>query len=373
MLKPAGILACGLAVLAGCTTTPRDSAKPRRAAKEMPADWEAVPTEKPGPIPPPTILAPGAAPAITAAEPPAAPELKWLSLNRWHEQRGLGEIRRLAAKPLESFALPTTNGVLILTAGSRTAYWDAMEIRLGFAPQMIDGQIFIHTLDARKNFEPLLRGFVIPTKSNRVIVIDPGHGGSNLGARSVVDGRWEKEFTLDWARRLAPLLEESGWRVFLTRANDAEVSLANRVAFAERQHADLFLSLHFNSLDAGRSEPSGLETYCLTPAGMASTITRGYGDDESQVFPNNAHDEQNLQYAVRLHRALLAVNGDMDRGVRRARFPDVLRGQQRPAVLIEGGYLSNPNEAQRIGEPAYRQRLAEAIADALTTRMEGGK
>ncbi len=365
MFRPAAILACGLAVLAGCTTAPRDMTKGRRADQVKPADWEAAPKEKPAPISPPAPVAPAPAPAVPLPTPATPPELKWLSLNRWREQRGLGEIRRLGVKPLESFALPTTNGVLIVTGGSRTAYWDGMEIRLGFAPQKIDGQVFIHALDARKNFEPLLRGFNVVGKTNRVIVIDPGHGGFNLGARSVLDGRLEKEFTLDWARRLAPLLEEKGWRVFLTRTNDAEVSLANRVAFAERQQADLFVSLHFNSLESGGSEPAGLETYCLTPAGMPSTITRNYADDASQVFPNNAYDEPNLQYAVRLHRALLAVNGDVDRGVRRARFPDVLRGQQQPAVLIEGGFLSNPGEARRIADPAYRQKLAEAIAKAL--------
>jgi len=364
MFKLAGILACGLAVLAGCKTAPRQVAKPHSAGKALPSDWESVPAEIPAPTPPPVVIVPPQE-IITAPTPPTAPEMKWLSLNRWREERQLGELRRLSVAPLESYALSVTNGVLIVTAGSRTAYWDGLEIRLGFAPQMIDGQIFVHTLDVRKNFEPLLNWVDIPTRTNRVIVIDPGHGGSNPGARSVADGRLEKEFTLDWARRLAPLLEERGWRVFLTRANDAGVSLADRVAFAERQHANLFLSLHFNSLDGDGREQAGLETYCLTPTGMSSSLTRGYSDDASQVFPNNAYDEQNLQYAVRLHRALLAVNGDVDRGVRRARFPGVLRGQQRPAVLVEGGYLSNPREARRIADPAYRQTLAEAVAKAL--------
>ena len=62
--------------------------------------------------------------------------------------------------------MSATNGVLIVTAGSRTAYWDGLEIRLGFNPQMIDGQIFVHALDVRKNFEPLLRGFEFPSVSH---------------------------------------------------------------------------------------------------------------------------------------------------------------------------------------------------------------
>ena len=98
---------------------------------------------------------------------------------------------------------------------------------------------------------------------------------------------------------------------------------------------------------------------------MPSNLTREFPDEPSQTFPNNAFDTENLQLALRLHRALLAVNGHLDRGVGRARFPGVLRGQHRPAVLLEAGFLSNPGDARRIEDPAYRQKMAEAIASAL--------
>jgi hypothetical protein len=127
----------------------------------------------------------------------------------------------------------------------------------------------------------------------------------------------------------------------------------------------LFLSLHFNSAAPNESE-AGLETYCLTPAGLPSNLTRGVGEETATAFPNNAFDAQNLWLALSIQRALLQVNGHNDRGVRRARFPGVLRNQERPAVLIEGGYLSNPTEARRISDPSYRQKLAEALARALT-------
>jgi len=277
----------------------------------------------------------------------------------------LGAVRRLSASPLESFGVPTPSGALTVSIGSQSADWDGLELRLGFAPMMVDGQVFVHALDLRKNFEPLLRGAATPTNTNRVIMIDPGHGGSNTGTRSAVDGRFEKQFTLDWAQQLESLLATNGWRVFLTRTNDADVSLDDRVAVADAHHADLFLSLHFNSPGRGGSDQAGLETYCLTPQHMASSLTRGYEDDPRQWFPNNAFDEPNIQLAVRLHGALLKVNGNADRGVRRARFLKVLQGQNRPAVLIEGGYLSNPREARRIGDAAYREKLAEAVAKAL--------
>ena len=136
------------------------------------------------------------------------------------------------------------------------------------------------------------------------------------------------------------------------------------MAIAEQHNADLFLSLHFNSAFPDR-EQAGLETYCLTPTGMPSNLTRGFKDNAALTFPNNRFDTENLQYAVQLHRALLDVNGHADRGVRRARFLGVLQGQNRPAVLVEGGYLSNPREARQIADPAYRQKMAEALARAL--------
>ena len=253
----------------------------------------------------------------------------------------------------------------MLRAGSEAAHWDGLEVRLAFAPQILDGQPYIHALDLNKTIQPLVSGaarhFLQP---NRTIVIDPGHGGADSGARGILGYRYEKEFTLDWARRLGGLLAAKGWRVFLTRTNDMDLSLSRRVAFAEARRAGVFLSLHFNS-SAPNDQQAGLETYCLTPTGMPSSLTRGYGDDPAQAFPNNAFDTENLQFALRVHRALLQVNGRRDRGVRRARFLGVLRGQQCPAILVEGGYLSNPQEARHIADPAYRQRLAEAVAQVL--------
>ena len=136
----------------------------------------------------------------------------------------------------------------------------------------------------------------------------------------------------------------------------------DRVAFAEAHHADVFLSLHFNTSGGGK-EQAGLETYCLTPTGMRSSLTRGYEDDPAEVLPNNAFDAENLQWAIRLHAALLKLDGVADRGVRRARFLGVLRTQKRPAVLIEGGFLSVP--PKRGGSQPISGELAETIAAAV--------
>jgi N-acetylmuramoyl-L-alanine amidase len=294
---------------------------------------------------------------------PAPPVTTWTSLNRWATENQVGQPRLISRAPTAAYAVRTSNGTMVVDIGSREAAWNGVEVQLGFAPQFIDDQVFVHSLDLQKNLEPLLLGPPLPF-GNHVIVIDPGHGGVNVGTHSAVDGRYEKEFTLDWALRLAPLLEANGWRVFLTRTSDVDVALSNRVMFAEAHQADVFLSLHFNS-SGSDSRQAGLETYCSTPAGMPSSLTRDYADIWSQYFPNNAYDAENLQLAVRLHTALLRALGAEDRGVRRARFIGVLHGQRHPAVLLEGGYLSNPREARLIATPEFRQKLAEAVADAL--------
>jgi N-acetylmuramoyl-L-alanine amidase len=353
---------CLLAVvLAGCATGPKEN------TAQAP-NWEGegvvtapIAVEVP-------ILPPAPAPVVVPPAPAAPsnqPAETWVPLSRWCKANDLPAPCLVGPAPMPAYALSMTGGVFVLRVGSRVAHWDGLEVRLGFAPQIISGQPCVHMLDLKKTLEPLAGGSCLSLlKTNPTIVIDPGHGGQDSGTSSVLGYQHEKDFTLDWARRLGALLATNGWQVFLTRNYDTDLSISNRVVFAEAHKAGVFLSLHFNS-SAPNDQQSGLETYCLTPTGMPSTVTRGYNDDAALAFPNNAFDAQNLQFASLVHRALLQVNGRHDRGLRRARYLGVLRGQNRPAILVEGGYLSNPHEARLIADPAYRQRLAEAVAKAL--------
>jgi N-acetylmuramoyl-L-alanine amidase len=302
-----------------------------------------------------------------APAPPIAPPDRlegWVSIQSWLERHAPGRAAVVASNPHLKYQIQTPQGTFRLSPGTRVAFWNHVGIWLGYAPRMVKGLLHVHSLDAQGCLLPLLSLPRLPRAPGRMLVLDPGHGGMDSGARNVADGGFEKAYTLDWAQRLARLLARQGWRVVLTRTNDAEVSLAQRVQIAERAEADLFLSLHFNSGDRNASL-QGVETFCLTPTGLPSSLVRGAADDLRRVYANNAFDEENLRYAVALHDALLRHTGALDRGVRRARFMGVLRGQRRPAVLIEAGYLSNPEEARRIATPAYRQKLAEAVAAAL--------
>jgi N-acetylmuramoyl-L-alanine amidase len=369
-------------LLAGCASQPATTPPPAETISESgtpvssalnwtnPAAAKSFTPQPSKPVAPVVSTVSINKPPVTASTP--APVTTWTSLNRWAAGHNVGAPHRLADLPVTSYALGSKNGVMVLEIGSHEATWNGVQVSLGFAPEMIDGEVFLHGLDLQKNLEPLLCGPPLAFSANRIIVVDPGHGGNNTGTHSVLDGRFEKEFTLDWAKRLKPLLETNGWKVFLTRTSDVYVTNADRVVFAEAHHADLFISLHFNSTSNRVNSTSnrekktgGLETYCITPTGMPSTLTRGFADPWSEHLPNNAFDAQNLQLAVRVHSAVLRAVGIEDRGVRHSRFETVLRGQNRPAILIEGGYLSNPREAALIESPEYRQKLAEAVAKAL--------
>ena len=315
-------------------------------------------------------VAPAPPPVQTVAPAPVKPRQRttWVASSAWTENNNWGKPERVRDVSTWTYELKSAKDTLLITAGNRTALWNGVNLELGFAPRLTNGQAYVHRLDIEKTFDPLELPSPLVHRTNRVIVIDPGHGGENYGAKSALSDRYEKQFALDWALRLERRLRESGWKVYLTRTNDIDIPLAERISFADRVSADLFVSLHFNSTDQpqGRSEHGGIETYCLTPVGMPSTLTRHFEDDVTHAWPNNAFDAENYRYATRLHAALVAITGRKDRGVRRARFMGVLRGQNRPAVLLEGGYLTLPAEARLIGQSEYLDKLAEAVVTGLS-------
>ncbi len=287
----------------------------------------------------------------------------WIPLTAWSSRWSTAQPERSASGGAILYRVPTRSGTCVLTIGSRLAQWNGTSIWLGFAPQLVGGQPHIHALDAEKTLEPLNKERAQAPTPIRIIVLDPGHGGTDGGTRGARN-QLEKEYTLDWALRTERRLTNAGWKVFLTRRTDVDVSLTERVAFADRVRADLFLSLHFNSTFP-QTQPSGIETYCLTPKGMPSTLIRGYSDDERVAYPNNAFDAANLEWAFRIHRSVVKAARAHDDGVKRARFMGVLRYQNRPAVLVEGGFLSNAREAANIYSAAHRETLAQAVAEAI--------
>lgn len=231
-------------------------------------------------------------------------------------------------------------------------HWLDRAIRDGF------GELWVAEIDVRKTIEPVF--LPKPSSSHwpvRTIVLDPGHGGKDHGATGK-SGRTERWFTLDLARRVERELTGQGIKVVLTRRDDRTVSLADRVALAQKNKADLFVSLHFNSGGSAH----GIETFCLTPTGASSTSNPQHQYKSSEL--GNRHDAANVWLAHCVQQGLLSAVKANDRGVRRARFL-VLREAPCPTVLVEAGFLSNPAEERKILESAYRDDLAKGIAAGI--------
>ena len=167
------------------------------------------------------------------------------------------------------------------------------------------------------------------------VVVDAGHGGIDRGARAV-DGSLEKQYALDTAKRIERGLQARGYRVIMTRKGDYFVPLPTRAAVSNRQSGSVFVSVHYNW--SRRSGASGVETY--------------YFNQRSYPLAANIQNE------------VSRVTPTPDRGVKRARF-HVLRNNNRPATLVELGFLSSPKELRLIKSSGYRQKLADAVVRGI--------
>lgn len=197
------------------------------------------------------------------------------------------------------------------------------------------------------------------TKKITTIAINAGHGGKDPG--NIEGSRQEKIYTLQLALELERQLKRAGLRVVMIRDKDKFVVLDDRPAIAKARGADMFISLHYNCSPSG-GEAQGVETFCLTPAGASSTNDRSGGSAGS--LPGNRYDRENLCLAYELHRAVRREVDLADRGVRRARFKELTLATM-PAVLIEGGFMTNNEDARKIYSETGRARYATAIVDGI--------
>jgi len=218
----------------------------------------------------------------------------------------------------------------------------------------------------------------------QTVVIDPGHGGHDVGAVSR-RGIMEKDVNLGVAKELRRYLErESDLKVILTRDNDSYLELPDRAEIANSSGGDLFLSLHCNSWFNDGAH--GLETYFLSPArsDWAKSVeaaenqagrpagSDGGGDDVEFIvweLVQNRFISSSSQLAETIQNEVTRDLGLPNRGVRQAGFR-VLVGAYMPAVLIELGFLSHAQEEKRLGESSYQRELAKAIGDAILTYRE---
>ena len=171
------------------------------------------------------------------------------------------------------------------------------------------------------------------------VVIDPGHGGPDPGAVGI-GGLRETDVVLDVSLQVAQLLQAKGVKVLLTRSSEVDVDLPPRVALANNNRADLFLSIHANALSIERPDVNGIETFFFETSRSRALA--------------QAVQEQMLSVAP----------GSPDRGARPGRF-FVIRRTVMPSALVEMGFVTGSLDAPRLADPAFRQRMALAITNGL--------
>jgi N-acetylmuramoyl-L-alanine amidase len=277
-------------------------------------------------------------------------------LEEWARVNGFQQ-RWLGKKDVE---LTKGSTRLQFTGDSENMIFNGVNVRLAHAIVVKNGVGFITPLDVNQTLAPLLW----PPRSKpgaqvKHICIDPGHGGKDTGKRA---GREEeKKYTLLLAQELGDQLRKAGYTVSFTRTSDTFVDLSPRADIANRKHADLFISVHFNAFP--KSDVHGAETYCLTPQGAASS-NDAEGRGNKNAVAGNQNNPKNIVLAYEIHKAVTRGLGTEDRAVKRARF-EVLRETEMPAVLIEAGFMSNPTEAKKIFSAPWRRQLATAIVSGV--------
>ena len=191
---------------------------------------------------------------------------------------------------------------------------------------------------------PLSAGrLLMPAKG--FIILDPGHGGHDVGTQSISKPRYqEKSLNLTTANFVKAYLEQLGYEVALTRKNDIFISLEKRAQIANEKKPDLFVSIHYNS--APSAEAKGVEVFF-------------YNSKENKT---RADKSKGLAQAVLKH--VITHTKAHSRGVKHGNFA-VIRETLMPAILIEGGFVTNEAELQNLKDPTYLKKLAWGIAKGV--------
>jgi len=224
----------------------------------------------------------------------------------------------------------------------------------------------------------------VPVKTKgrqKIVVIDAGHGGKDPGA--VGNNLKEKAIVLNIALKTGKILAKRGYKVYYTRNSDKFINLRTRTAMANKNNADVFISVHANAAPNKKSASSfsGIETYFLSPAkserskNVAAAENKGDMGDmnefSKQTFLNFLNREKIIasnKLAIDVQKYMLNSSqrkfAMKDGGVREAPFW-VLVGATMPAVLVEVGYITHPSEGKTLGKSAFQDSIAQGIADGI--------
>ena len=232
-------------------------------------------------------------------------------------------------------------------------------------------------------------GKIYKSTKGKLIVIDPGHGGSDSGA--IGNGLKEKNVVLATSKKLGALLQKRGYRVLYTRSTDVFINLRSRTIFAGKKNADMFISIHANAAPNANaaSRMSGVETFFLSPARSERSKNAAALENKGDLEDMNTFSKQtflnflNREKIISSNKLAIDIQSYMlssvkksfkskDGGVREAPFW-VLVGATMPAVLVEIGYITHPDEGKNLGKSAYQDRIAQGIANGVDAYFQKNK
>lgn len=270
-----------------------------------------------------------------------------------------------------SIGFKRDENLLVINTGVKS------EQKKSFTPQVKEKRV--------KLSEPepsVLSKYTKKVSKNKVIVIDPGHGGKDPGAIGYKSYR-EKVIVLDISKKLRDILKSRGYRVFMTRDNDRFLKLSERTVYANKRNADLFVSIHANAVaKKNANKVYGIECYFLDKSRSSTAKRVAAKENSADMSEMDVYGKESFLNTLSSHNIVasnkLAIDlqGSMlrilrksysnikDGGVRSAPFW-VLVGAQMPSVLVEVGFITNPTEAQRLVNAEYQKRIATGLADGI--------
>jgi N-acetylmuramoyl-L-alanine amidase len=245
--------------------------------------------------------------------------------------------------------------------GSRRCWVNGTLVWLCHPSKKISFQWSLKEDDFNKLIDPLLRPYAyLKGAGSRTVVLDPGHGGKDLGAQSPRK-IYEKLLTMNIAKRVRKLLQAQGVTVKLTRSGDQTLTLSQRTQIAAKNKADLFVSLH---ADSASKTAVGTSAFILARSGCYSTHGYGQGTASSKKNKGNQFDVANAALGFRIQEHYVKSTRQADRGLKHARF-QVLREAPCPAVLLEMAFISNPKEEALVLKTSHQDKMARGIANGI--------
>jgi N-acetylmuramoyl-L-alanine amidase len=290
----------------------------------------------------------------------------------------LDRSRNLKKKGIESISLVQYKPTTI-----RLTFENPSKIKINFKKD--SKELIITVRNPNVKAENTATKTIVSTKNyakDKVIVIDPGHGGKDPGAVGYKKYR-EKIVVMQISQKLKSILESRGYKVHMTRSSDKQMKLSHRTKFANKKDADLFISIHANAVpEKSASKAHGIECYFLSKSRTSRAKKVAAKENSADLSEMNYYGKESFlntlsshnivasnKLAIDLQRGMLAslnksYSDVKDGGVREGPFW-VLVGAQMPSVLVEVGFITHPTEAKRLANSHYQKRLAQGLANGI--------